>query len=99
MDAAKIRHNWVPNILLLISFKQSPVTGGWSGSTQTTGKVTATEWGTCANIPPLSHYASELENDVNTKPEELLALTRCGAQGHGFDSREGGSLFTSSIPC
>ena len=33
-----------------------------------------------------------------TKPEESLAVARCGAQGRGFDSREGGPLFTSSIP-
>ena len=29
--------------------------GCWSGSTQSSRKTTATPWGSCAYIPPLSH--------------------------------------------
>ena len=32
-----------------------------NGSTHITRKVTATSWGTCANIPPFSHYTRALE--------------------------------------
>ena len=56
--------------------------GCWSGSTQTSRKATATPWGTCAYIPPLTSSGRR----IRRRNEARRVACQSEAKGHGFDS-------------
>ena len=58
------------------------------------GKVNAWYLNPC----PTTQLLYQGAGTTGKRPEELLTIARCGAQGGVFDSCDGGLLFTSSIP-